>query len=114
MKIVFSKKKQVLDINLSDRFIYDHCINFIEELGNNNAKKVMIDGSQLLNTDLSYKMRYDIGNIASQFLKKDVKYVVVWAKRDINYFAISIMRINGLNVRIFTKKSDARKWLLNT
>ncbi|MBV1923761.1 MAG: hypothetical protein KUG68_07035, partial [Flavobacteriaceae bacterium] len=62
-------------------------------------------------TDRSYMERYNIGTIATNVLNKKTKYVVVWPKRDINYFAISIMKLHGLNIRVYPMKSKAEAWL---
>lgn len=113
MLIKFSKNKRFLKIELSDGFIYDSFIEFLELLGTKDSKNILIDASKLQNTDLTHKERYDIGIIGIKYLNKNAKFVVVWPYRDINYFAISIMRLQGLNIRIFPKKNMAKQWLLN-
>jgi len=40
------------------------------------------------------------------------KYVVIWPARDINYFAISVMKLRGFNIQVFKKMASAKKWLL--
>ena len=84
-----------MKIELSGAFDFDSFIEFIIELG---AKKILIDGTKLENSDLSYKERYDIGNTAVIYLNMSAKYVVIWPERDINYFAISVMKLHGFNV----------------
>lgn len=113
MKIEFIEKAEFLKIELSETFHYDRFIEFVVALGSKKAKKFLIDGSKLENTDLSYKERYDIGNTAVYHLDINLKYVVIWAARDINYFAISIMRLRGFNIKVFDNISSAKEWLLN-
>jgi len=113
MLIKHTKKTRFLKIELSDVFIFDSFIEFIKLLGTKDSKNIFIDGTKLQNTNLNYKERYDIGNIAVDFLNKNAKFVVVWPARDINYFAISIMRLQGFNIRVFAKKNKAKQWLLN-
>ena len=112
MKIEFIEKAEFLKIELSDTFHYDSFIEFVVALGSKKAKKFLIDGSKLENTDLSYKERYDIGNTAVDHLDIRLKYVVIWKARDINYFAISIMRLRGFDVKVFDNMSSAKEWLL--
>lgn len=113
MKIELKEKAEFLKIELSEPFHYDSFIQFIVALGSKKAEKVLIDGTKLENTNLSYKERYDIGNTAVGHLDINLKYVVIWAARDINYFAISIMRLRGFNVKVFDNMPTAKKWLLN-
>lgn len=113
MKIELREKAEFLKIELSEAFHYDSFIEFVVALGSKKAKKFLIDGTKLENTNLSYKERYDIGNTAVDHLDICLKYVVIWPARDINYFAISIMRLQGFNIKVFQNMPSAKKWLLN-
>lgn len=113
MLVKFYEKKSFLHVELSDGFIYDSFIEFLKLLGTKDSLNILIDATKLQNTDLSYKERYELGNIAIKILNKKVKFVVIWPLRDINYFAISIMKLRGFNIRVFAKTDIARQWLLH-
>ena len=113
MLIKFSKNQRFLKIELSDQFDYDSFIEFVKLLGTKDSANILIDATKLQNTSLSYKERFDIGNIAVELLNKNAKYVVVWPFSDINYFTISIMKLHDFNIRVFAKKYKAKQWLLN-
>jgi hypothetical protein len=112
MKINLNKNPDFLNIELSEAFHFDNFIEFIINLGKKNADRFFIDGTQLENTDLSYKERFDIGNTAVIYLDLNAKYVVLWPRRDINYFAISVMKLHGFNIQVFSNKRHASNWLL--
>ncbi len=111
MKIEVREKAEFLKIDLSEEFHYDSFIEFVVLLGTKKAEKFLIDGTILKNTNLSYKERFDIGNTAVDHLDISFKYVVVWPERDINYFAISVMRLKGFNVQVFKNITLAKEWL---
>lgn len=112
MNVKLKEKPEFLNINLSGAFQFDRLIEFVVELGKKKQNKFLIDASKLENTDLSYKQRYDIGNTAVIYLDQNRKYGVVWPERDINYFAISVMKLHGFNIQIFPDMTSAKKWLL--
>ena len=113
MTIELKEEEEFLKIELSEVFQFDTFIEFIVALGEERANKILIDGRTLENTNLSYKERYEIGNTAVEHLDLGAKYVIIWPERDINYFAISVMKLQGFNVQVFTNKSSAQDWLLN-
>jgi len=106
------QEAEFLKIALSEAFDFDSFMKFLPELGTKKADKFLIDGAKLENTDLSYKERFDIGSTAVIHLDINAKYVVIWPARDINYFAISVMRLHGFNVKIFVTMPLAKEWLL--
>ncbi len=112
MKIKLNEEAEFLKIVLSGTFHVDNFKEFLAELGTKKAKKFLIDGTKLGNTNPSYKERYEIGNTGVLHLDLNAKYVVIWPARDINYFAISIMRLQGFNIRIFATMPLAKEWLL--
>ena len=112
MTIELREKTEYLNVVLSETFHFDTFIKFIMALGEENAVKYLIDGTKLENTNLSYKERFDIGNTAVEYLDIKAKYVVIWPARDINYFAISVMKLRGFNVQVYHKLRTAEKWLL--
>lgn len=112
MIVDLEKQSEFLKIELSEVFHFDRMIEFIKELGKEKAEKFLIDGTKLENTDLSYRERYDIGKTGVNHLDISAKYVVIWPVRDINYFAISVMRLQGFNIKVFPSMPLAKKWLL--
>ena len=112
MTIEVIEEAEFLKIALSEAFDFDSFMEFLPELGTKKAKNFLIDGAKLENTDLSHKERFDIGYAAVEHFDVSAKYVVIWPARDINYFAISVMRIHGFNIKIFATMPLAKQWLL--
>jgi len=112
MTIEVIEEAEFLKIALSEAFHFDSFIEFLPVLGTKKAEKILIDGTKLENTDVSYKERFAIGNAAVEYFDISAKYVVIWPARDINYFAISVMRLHGFNVKIFATMPVAKEWLL--
>lgn len=113
MKTQFRENARFLRIDLYEAYNFDRFIEFVTVLGGKNAEKVLIDGTKLENTALSHKERFDIGITAIELLDNSAKYVVIWPVRDINYFAISVMRLKGFNIKVFANKTLAIQWLLD-
>lgn len=113
MIIELSKEHKFFEVILSEDFEMEMFLQFIGALGEENAKKYLIVGSRLTNTDLTYKQRLDIGNFASERLNMTAKYTVIWPRKDINYFAISVMRLRGFNVQVFSNYLSGKDWLLS-
>ncbi len=112
MTIEVIEETEFLKIALSEAFDFDSFMEFLPELGTKKAKNFLIGGSKLENTDFSHKERFDIGYAAVEHFDISAKYVVIWPARDINYFAISVMRLHGFNVKIFATMPVAKEWLL--
>ncbi len=112
MKVIIRKKKEFLKIELSEAYAFDSFIKFVVALGEKKAEKFLIDATTLKNTNVSYKERFAVGNTAVDHLDISAKYVVIWPARDINYFAMSIMRLQGFNIKVFPNMPLAKKWLL--
>ena len=112
MIVELEKQSEFLKIVLSEAFYFDRMIELVMELGKEKAENCLIDGTKLENTDLSYRERYEIGKTGVDYLDITAKYAVIWPVRDINYFAISVMRLQGFNVQVFANMPLAMKWLL--
>lgn len=112
MKIKYTHEQEYLDIELKDSFNYELLIDVINNIGRFKSNKVLIDGSDLNNAEMNYVERYHIGSYGSSKFKSDVKYVVVWPKQNLNYLAISLLRLNGINIRAYSNVSLALSWLL--
>lgn len=80
-------------------------------MGSEIDKAILIDGSKLENTDLSYEIRYELVIAAKEYLNEDVTYAVVWPPKDINNFIISNLNRLGVSIQIFPKLAKAKKWL---
>ena len=111
MRTQFYTTNKFLKVVLSDQSNYDAFIAFLSQLGKAEASHVLMDATIFRSKDLSQKKRYEISTIAMALLNKSVKFVVVWPYRDINYFAISLMRLQDFNIRVFAKKHNAEQWL---
>ncbi len=112
MKIELSKNKEFLKIGQSEVFHFDDFMAFVVVLAAEKAEKFLIDGTELQNTNLSHKERYEIGTSAVLHIDINPKNAVIWPVRDINYFAVSIMRLQGFNIQVLENMSLAKEWLL--
>lgn len=113
MKTQFRNFARFLSVELYEAYHFDGFVEFVSVLAEKSAEKVLIDGTKLENTDLSHKERYYIGITAADYLDISARYVVIWPVRDINYFAISVMRLKGFDIKVFPNMRQAKQWLLD-
>lgn len=114
MEVRISEEKEFLNIDLKGSFSYYQLIQIIKDLTSYEIDKVMIDGSDLTGVGMNYNERYALALTGTSFMRKDTRYVIVWPKKELNYLAISLLKLNGINIRGFTKVELALNWLLNS
>ncbi|WP_117879815.1 hypothetical protein [Aureibaculum luteum] len=112
MEIIFSIEPEFLEAELSGSFTQDAMVDFLKQLGTKDSNKILIDASELQNTNLSYELRFDITNISVIILDKDTKFAVVRPAKNNNNFIIDNLQRLGYSIQIFSKKNKAKQWLL--
>ena len=77
------------------------------------CKRVFLDFSEVIGIipDLD---RYEIGEFVAFTMKFNVKIAVFDKQDNVNYFAETVAHNRGGNMRIFTNKEQALKWLLSS
>ncbi|MBD0777620.1 hypothetical protein HPE56_07435 [Maribacter sp. ANRC-HE7] len=111
MDTKFIKQSEFLYVDLDGDFSMDSFEALLKRIGTEDDHKVIIDGSKLQKTDISYEIRYELVIVAEKNLKEDVKYAVLWPSKDINSFTISNLIRLGITIQIFPKLAKAKKWL---
>ncbi|WP_282055943.1 hypothetical protein [Maribacter luteus] len=113
MDTIFTKEPELLHIKLNGSFDLDSFIELLIKIGTEDKNKVIIDATDLQNTDISYDIRYELIVAAKEYLNEKAKYAVVWPPIDINNFIISNLNRFGVTIQIFPKLAKAKKWLLS-
>ncbi|NNJ89999.1 MAG: hypothetical protein HKP53_11405 [Eudoraea sp.] len=112
MEITGDYKKDFWYIKATGRFDIADIAGIFQVISESKQPKVLIDCLQLKETNISYKDRYNLVLLAEELLNKEISYVVIWPKKDINFFWVNNASKFGLRVNIFPKVSAGKKWLL--
>ena len=113
MDTIFTKEPELLHIKLNGSFDLDSFITLLRRIGSEDNDMIIIDATDLQNTDISYDIRYELIVAAKEYLNEKAKYAVVWPPIDINNFIISNLNRFGVTIQIFPKLAKAKKWLLS-
>lgn len=111
MDIKITKEPELLFVDLHGSFALDPFRELLKKIGSKAESKVIINGSKLENTDLTYEIRYELVIAANKYLNIGAKYAVVWPAKDINYYTTDTLSRLGLGIQIFPNLVKAKKWL---
>ena len=113
MDIEFKRDQDFLYVDVVGSFDLDSFITLLRRIGSEDNDMIIIDATDLQNTDISYDIRYELIVAAKEYLNEKAKYAVVWPPKDINNFIISNLNRFGVTIKIFPKLAKAKKWLLS-
>ena len=112
MEIIFSTEPEFLEAKLRGSFLQETMVDFLRQLGITDSNRILIDASELQNTNLNYEVRFDITNASAITLNKDTKCAIVRPAENNNNFIIDNLQRLGYTIQIFSKKNKAKQWLL--
>ncbi|QBA64598.1 hypothetical protein [Muriicola soli] len=107
-----SLKKEYWYIKVTGTFNIKEVEGLLEAVSEPKHPKVLINFLELQETNLSYRVRYNLVLKAQELLNKEMTYAMIWPKKDINYFWLNNSLKFGLRVNIFPSMSAGKKWLL--
>ncbi|MBD1261700.1 hypothetical protein HZY62_13935 [Maribacter polysiphoniae] len=107
----FTKESDFLYVDVNGSFALDAFLETLIKIGSEVEDKVIIDGSYLENTDISYEIRYELVIAAQKFLNAGTKYAVIWPPKDVNNFIMINLNRFGITIEVFPNLVKAKKWL---
>jgi hypothetical protein len=113
MEFTEDYKKDYWHITVTGKFDIEDVDGIFQAISEPKRLDVLINCLQLGETNLSYSDRYNLVLKAKELLNKEMRYVVIWPKKDINYFWANNALKFGLRVNIFPTMIAGKKWLLN-
>lgn len=107
----FKREQDFLYVDLRGSFALDAFMEFLEGIGEVDDQKIIMDITNLQNTEFSYDTRFELVIAAQKYLNATTKYAVVWPHKDVNTFIFSNLKGFGITIDIFPKLVKAKKWL---
>ena len=107
-------KKEYWSLEVTGTFDLQDVEGIFRTISEPKRPLVLLNCLQLKQTELSYNDRYELVLKAEDFLNKEMKYAVIWPKKDINYFWANNSTKFGLRVNIFPTIKAGKIWLLNS
>ncbi len=111
MDYKFTKGTELLLVDISGQFALEPFRELLKKIGSEVERQVIINGSLLQNSHLSYEIRYELVIAANKYLNVGTHYAVVWPAKNINYYTIDTLSRLGMSIKIFPNLVKAKKWL---
>jgi len=112
MEFTGDLKKEYWHITVTGKFNIEDIDGLFQAISEPKRVNVLINCLQLKKTNLSYSDRYNLVLKAEELLNKEMRYAVIFPKKDINYFWVNNALKFGLRVNIFPTTIAGKKWLL--
>ncbi len=111
------KKEGYLYLNISGEFEINQFLDLPGlmkiECEKEKVFKVLVNGFNIIGTNLSIIDRFSLGEKIAQILHHSIKVAILWPDKHNNKFAETVAVNRGANLRVFGKETEAKKWLLD-
>lgn len=109
-------KEHYLYIRIDGLYVFNELLMMIEKVKNdcikNNQHRVLINMMDLDKFNASIIERFNLGEKLASHMNFDIKMGVCGQKEYINFFAETVARNRGMNLRVFYSEEEALRWLL--